>query len=212
MDLVPLLTTIILVVTVATLMLAFFTYSLYTVRAHRRAEPESRRRFRYVASRRRVRRTLDESDPTEDAGESPSEAAPSYIAPTSPHPPGAPSDDVDAGRAASTPEERWSEPLPAGDAPTESAIWEADDVFSSSAARHDAPPQRSPHRKDAATHHVDRAVDRDRAGGRTREPDSLFWEYTDEGFVPVDPTRPSASAARTASARSDDDIEDCVWL
>lgn len=80
MDLVQILTTIILVGTMATLMLVIFTYSLYKVRGRRTIQARQGRRD--VISRRRRRSTLrDAAETTRASLGEPTEAS-MYIPPT----------------------------------------------------------------------------------------------------------------------------------
>lgn len=80
MDLVQILTTIILVGTMATLMLVIFTYSLYKVRGRRTIQ--ARRERRDVISRRRRRSTLRDAAGTTRASLGEPTEASMYIPPT----------------------------------------------------------------------------------------------------------------------------------
>lgn len=49
------------------------------------------------------------------------------------------------------------------------------------------------------------------SGFSSRE-DALFWEYTGEGFVPVDPSTPPSQTGVHAGRHADQESEGCAWL
>ena len=197
MELVPILSTIILVGTIATFILAVFAYILYKVRERRTREAAGQQR-QYVETRR-----TQMAPAVRPAGIGQPSVASMYIAPTTTLPPQGPVVEVEDLREAVAPSGGWQQP------PSLERAVAAPPAFD----RADANAPRRPAQR-IARPQPHEAVE---AGRRIeaeagREPSSLFWEYTDEGFVPVDPTRPTQrEEARVASRRRDDD-EDSAWL
>jgi hypothetical protein len=168
MDLVPILTTIILVGTMATLMLVIFTYSLYKVRGRR---IQARQERRDAISRRRRRSTLKDASGTPRASLGEPTEALMYVPPTATASPKetAVVDDHHGGAGADEMERAGGVELPAQD------VENASSEFSS------------------------------------RE-DALFWEYTGEGFVPVDPSTSASQTGVHARHHADQENEGCAWL
>lgn len=186
MELVPILSTIILVGTIATFILAVFAYFLYKARERRSRSSESR--STYTARRQQPQMAQGQpARPIQTAAGQPSPAS-MYIAPTTTLPPQGPVVQVHEAHEAAAPAQGWARPNleHATAAPVRPSAQPGDGGYA--APRLAAPAQ----------------------------PGSLFWEYTDEGFVPVQtrtseqtPVRPRQEA-RPETPRDND--EGIAWL
>lgn len=197
MELVPILSTIILVGTIATFILAVFAYILYKVRERRTREAAGQQR-QYVEARR-----TQMAPAMRPAGIGQPSVASMYIAPTTTLPPQGPVVEVEDLREAVAPSGGWQQP------PSLERAVAAPPAFERAEGNgHRRPAQRIARPQSQETIEAPRRLESE-AG---REPSSLFWEYTDEGFVPVDPTRSGKrEEARTGQRRQEED-EDSAWL
>ncbi len=193
MELVPILSTIILVGTIATFILAVFAYILYKVRERRTRESGTKRE--YVEARRRQQ---DNGSRQAIPGIGQPSQASMYIAPTTTLPPQGPVVEVDDVHEAAPPSGGWSQPpfLQRFAAAPQPYDRDTEGLRSQRIAR----PQPTYERAEVAP---------TRRHEESREPSSLFWEYTDEGFVPVDPTKAPAPVQKRRAA---DEEEGSAWL
>jgi hypothetical protein len=198
MELVPILSTIILVGTVATFILAVFAYILYKVR-ERRTRNAAGRQSQYTGARR-----------TQIAPPTPVGAhigqpmsASMYIAPTTSLPPQGPVIEVEHMREATPPVGGWQQPPN-----VEHAV-----AATSSFDRADESVDRRPSQHTARPQPQEIIEPRQLEREALHQPSSLFWEYTDDGFVPVDPTRSGRrGAAQAGQFGTAEDEEGFAWL
>lgn len=198
MELVPILSTIILVGTIATFILAVFAYILYKVRERRTREAAGQQR-QYVETRRT--QMAPAARPIGAQIGQPS-AASMYIAPTTSLPPQGPVVEVEHMREAAPPVGGWQQPPSLEHAIAAPSSYDRGEV-----SGHRRPTQRivRPQPQELEPRRIE-----SEAG---REPSSLFWEYTDEGFVPVDPNKSARrEEARAGQRRSAEDEEGSAWL
>lgn len=198
MELVPILSTIILVGTIATFILAVFAYILYKVR-----EGQSRERAHqrpYIEARRQP--ALTTQQPSISAPSAIGQRAPAsmYIPPTSMQPPHVRAHEVESARE--------SVPSYAGPGNSHS--------YAQSAAPRLAPPQyesmgASPTGRTPVVTPTPAPV---QSSARPSQPGSLFWEYTDAGFVPVDPQKTTEQKRQAERMRQQEENnnDSTAWL
>lgn len=201
MELVPILSTIILVGTIATFILAVFAYILYKVR-ERRTREAAAQQPQYVEARRQQQQVGGGRQAGPALGQ-PSQAA-MYIAPSNVLPPQGPVVEVDNVREAAPPVGGWLQP------PNLERAVAAPQPYD-----HDGDGRRTQRvARPQPTYEPAEAAPRRRLE-ESREPSSLFWEYTDEGFVPVDPSKAPARSGEQQGRperRAQDDEEGSAWL
>ena len=199
MELVPILSTIILVGTIATFILAVFAYILYKVRERRTREAAGQQR-QYVEARRT--QMAPASRPVGAQIGQPTVAS-MYIAPTTPLPPQGPVVEVEHVHEAAPPMGGWQQPPN-----LEHAV-----AAPSGYDRADSGSHRRPTQRIARSHPQEAAEPRRLESETGREPSSLFWEYTDEGFVPIDPSKSARrEEARAGQRRTAEEDESSAWL
>lgn len=198
MELVPILSTIILVGTIATFILAVFAYILYKVRERRTREAGPQRQ--YVEARRQQQQVGGGRQTGPALGHA--SQASMYIAPTSTLPPQGPVVEVDNVHEAAPLAGGWSQPprLERAVAAPQPYDHEGDGRRSQRIAR-----------QQPAYETAEAALPRRRLE-ESREPSSLFWEYTDEGFVPVDPTKAPARGEQRRERHAPEEDEGSAWL
>lgn len=193
MELVPILSTIILVGTIATFILAVFAYILYKIRERRSRERAAEQRP-YAEPRRQP--ALGTPQPALALPGAMGQPAPAsmYIAPTTTLPPQGPVVEVHEAREATPPAGGWTQPPQLEQAVAVPPAYARPRNGHSQPAPRLAPPQyetvQPPRRTPAPVAAGPEAS--------SQQPGSMFWEYTDEGFVPVDPRQ---SAAREQQQR-----------
>lgn len=190
MELVPILSTIILVGTIATFILAVFAYILYKVR-ERKSRQRSAEQRPYMEPRRQPALAPSQQQMALPGGMGQGAPASMYIAPTSTLPPQGPIVEVDEMREAQAPQGGWQQPpqLEPAAAPQYARQARAANGHSQPAPRL-APPQ--PQYDTIQTPPRPARQPAPVGAPEAQQPGSMFWEYTDEGFVPVDPRQNAA--------------------
>lgn len=200
MELVPILSTIILVGTIATFILAVFAYILYKVRERRTRDAGQQRQ--YVEARRQQQHLAGAGHQAGAPLGQPSQAS-MYIAPTTTLPPQGPVVEVDDAHEAAPPSGGWSQPPSLERAAAAPPMYEHEGDGRRRQPQRVARPQPAFEPAEVAPR---RRIE------ESREPSSLFWEYTDEGFVPVDPTKAPAHPEQRREYRSQEEDEGSAWL
>lgn len=210
MELVPILSTIILVGTIATFILAVFAYILYKARERKSREHAEERRYETQRQQPMLSQQPQRAALPGTLSAQPSSAQ-MYIAPTTTLPPQGPIVEVSETVEAHAPSQGWGQPSleHAQAAPQQQQARVGDGH-----GRQQPPRLAAPRYEDAAPRLEQRPVQ------QQQQPSSLFWEYTDEGFVPVDPRQqqaqpvPARPAPRTeAPPRRQESQDDSVaWL
>jgi len=198
MELVPILSTIILVGTIATFILAVFAYILYKIR-----EGKSRERAQqqpYIEARRQPALSAQQASISAPGTIGQRAPASMYIAPTSTQPPHAPVQEAESTK----------EPAPAYADPGNGHS------YAQAGTPRLAPPQYETMGTAPAvrTPVVTPTPPPAQSTARQSQPGSLFWEYTDAGFVPVDPQLSEEQKRQADKQRQqeEDTDESTAWL
>jgi hypothetical protein len=200
MELVPILSTIILVGTIATFILAVFAYILYKVRERKSRERSEQRPYREPM--RQPTLAAQQSGRALPHPQTQRMQSPMYIAPTTTLPPQGPVVEVDEVHEVAVPQQGWGQP-PRMEQPVP-AHSPSGRPRNGDGGNGGPPRLAAPQYEPAGT------------GQRGEAPgSSLFWEYTDAGFVPVDPkqsaSREQQRPAERPSQREDED-SGSAWL